>query len=93
MESKLIKKWMEQDLRPSNFEFFTNRPDLVVGKLPEKDAEVEYVCPHCKNHEMKTIQMGKGTTATGRTKRKFDRPEFDCSKCGKLIKVLQLKKV
>ncbi len=84
---------MGQNLRPSNFEFFTNRPELVVGKLPEKDAEVEYVCPHCSFYEIKRIQMNRGVTASGKPKKKLDRPEFNCSKCGKTIKVLELKKV
>jgi hypothetical protein len=92
MESKLIKKWLDSGIRPSSFEFFTNRPELVVGKLPEKDAEIEYICPYCKFYEIKTVQMGKGTTKSGRTSKKFTRPEFNCSKCGKTIKVLNLKK-
>lgn len=83
---------MQQGLRPSSFEFFTNREDLVVGKLPGKDAEAEYVCPHCGFYETKTVQMNKGLTASGKLKRKFDRPEFSCGKCGKTIKVLELKK-
>ena len=92
MNSELIKKWTKQGMRPSKFEFFTNRPNLVMGKLPGKDAEVEYECPNCKNYEIKTVQMGKGTTPTGKTKRKFDRPEFNCSKCNTTIKVVELKK-
>jgi predicted RNA-binding Zn-ribbon protein involved in translation (DUF1610 family) len=92
MERKLIKKWTDEGLRPSSFEFFTNRPDLIIGKLPGKDAEVEYICPKCQNYEIKTISMGKGVTKTGRQKKKFDRPEFDCTKCGNVIKVLELKK-
>lgn len=85
MDSKLIKKWMAEGLRPGNFEFFTNRPDIVVGKLPGKDAEVEYVCPFCKFSEIKTVPMEKG-------KKKFKRPEFECSKCKKTIEVPNLKK-
>lgn len=76
---------MGEGLRPGNFEFFTNRSDVVVGKLPEKDAEVEYVCPHCQFYEIKTISMEKG-------KKKFKRPSFACSKCGKTIEVTDLKK-
>lgn len=85
MESKLIKKWVDAGLKPSSFEFFTNRPNLVIGKLPNQQAEVEYVCPYCNFYEIKTIEMVKG-------KKKFARPEFNCSKCGKVIKVLDLKK-
>jgi len=85
MDSKLIKKWMAEGSRPGNFEFFTNRPDVVVGKLPGKDAEVEYICPFCKFYEIKTVPMEKG-------KKKFKRPEFECSKCGKAIEVTNLKK-
>ncbi len=92
MDSKLIKKWEETGLRPSNFEFFTNRPNLIIGKLPNQDAEVEYTCPNCQLYEIKTIQMGKGTTKSGKTSRKFERPEFPCSKCNKVIKVTALKK-
>lgn len=86
MESKLIKRWMGEGLKPSNFEFFTNRPNLIIGKLPGKEAEVEYVCPFCNHYEIKTIQMEKG-------KKKFKRPDFACSKCSKTIKVHELKKV
>lgn len=93
MERKLIKKWTQEGLRPSNFEFFTNRSDLIVGKQPGKDAEVEYVCPKCQNYEIITVAMGKGVTKTGRAKKKFDRPEFNCTKCGASIKVTELKKI
>lgn len=92
MDSKLIKKWKDAGLLPSKFEFFTNRSELVIGKLPNQDAEVEYICPVCKFYETKTVPMGKGTTKTGKVSRKFDRPEFNCSKCNKLIKVTALKK-
>lgn len=85
MESKLIKKWSSEGLKPTNFEFFSNRANLVIGKLPNQDAEVEYVCPHCQNYEMKKIEME-------RRGKKFKRPEFSCSKCGKMIKVPDLKK-
>ncbi len=92
MESKLIQKWKEAGIRPSNLEFFTNRSDLVIGKQPNQDAEVEYVCPHCSFYEIKSISMGKGTTKSGKTSKKFDRPEFNCSKCNKVIEVPALKK-
>lgn len=92
MDNKLIKKWKESGLRPSNFEFFTNRPNLIIGKVPNQDAEVEYVCPHCQFYEIKTLPMEKRTTKSGKTSKKFERPEFSCSKCNKLIEVPALKK-
>lgn len=85
MDSKLIKQWMSQGLRPSSFEFFTNRPNLVIGKLADRPAQAEYVCPFCGFNEIKEIEMEKG-------KRKFKRPEFECSKCKKMIEVPGLKK-
>lgn len=92
MESELIKKWKESGIKPSNLEFFTNRPNLVVGKLMNQDAEVEYTCPNCNFYEIKTIQMEKGTSKSGKTSKKFERPQFACSKCGKTIEVSALKK-
>ena len=92
MDSKLVKKWIDQGLKPSNFEYFTNRPNLVVGKVPGQDAEVEYICDKCSNHDIKSVKMEKGMSPSGKPKRKFDRPEFNCSKCGTLIKVPELKK-
>jgi hypothetical protein len=91
MESKLIKKWMDAKLGPSKFEFFTNRPTLIVGKLPGQDAEVEYICPFCNFYEIKNVKMEKGVTKSGKTSKKFDRPIFNCSKCGKKIEVSSLK--
>jgi len=86
MESKLVKKWVEQGLSPSkDFEFFTRRENFVVGKLIGQPAEVEYNCPFCGFYEIKTIEMEKG-------KKKFKRPKFKCSKCGKMILVPDLKK-
>ncbi len=92
MEKKLVKKWLDAGMKPSNFEFFTNRSNLIIGKLPDQDAEVEYICPNCQFYEIKNIPMEKGTTKTGKTSRKFDRPEFSCSKCNKLIEVSALRK-
>lgn len=86
MESKLIKKWVSEGLKPTNFEFFTRRENLVIGKLPGKPAEVEYVCSYCNFYEIKSIEMEKG-------KKKFKRPSFECSKCKKIIEVPDLKKV
>ena len=92
MESKLIKKWEDSGVRPSNLEFFTNRENLIMGKLPNQDAEVEYTCPYCRFYEVKSVPMEKGTTKSGKTSRKFERPSFLCSKCNKTIEVSQLKK-
>ena len=91
MERKLIRKWLDAGLKPSNFEFFTNRPNLIVGKLPNQDAEIEYSCPYCQFYEIKNVPMEKGTTKSGKTSKKFERPEFSCSKCNKLIKIPALK--
>jgi len=89
MDSKLIKKWLGEGLKPSSFEFFTHRENVVVGKLPGKDAEVEYVCDKCNNYEIKIVEMGQ----KGVRKKKFERPEFECSKCGKIFKIEPLKKL
>lgn len=91
MDSKLIKKWKKTGLKPSNFEFFTNRPNLVIGKLPNQDAEVEYVCPNCQFYEIKSLPMEKRTTKPGKTSKKFERPEFTCPNCSKTIEVPALK--
>jgi len=86
MDSKLVKKWVEQGLSPSrDFEFFTRRENFVVGKLKDQPAQVEYNCPFCGFYEIKTVEMEKG-------KKKFKRPKFKCSKCGKTILVSGLKK-
>ena len=86
MESKLVKEWMEKGLLPSkDFEFFTRRDNLVIGKQLNQPAQVEYNCPFCSFYEIKTIEMEK-------EKKKFKRPDFNCSKCGKTIKVPNLRK-
>jgi len=85
MESKLIKRWTDEGIKASNFEFFTRRENIIIGKLPGKDAEVEYVCPYCNFSEIKTVKMEK-------TKKKFKRPKFKCSNCQKTITVRDLKK-
>ena len=86
MDSKLVKKWVEQGLSPSkDFDFFTRRENLVVGKLKGQPAQVEYNCPFCGFYEIKTVEMEK-------RKKKFKRPKFKCSKCGKTILVPDLKK-
>lgn len=86
MKSKLIEKWMREGLRPSSFEFFTRRENLVLGKLPGRQALVEYICPSCKFYEIKTVEMV-------REKKKFRRPRFKCSNCGKSIVVRDLRKL
>ena len=86
VESKLIKEWINKGLRPSkDFEFFTRRKDFVVGKLWDQPAQIEYTCPFCGFYEIKTVEMKKG-------KKKFKRPKFKCSKCGRTIIVPNLKK-
>jgi len=91
MESQLIKKWRAAGLKPSNFLYFTNRPNLILGKLSDEDAYAEYTCPHCGFYEIKMVPMEKGVTKSGKQSKKFERPEFTCSKCKKLIKVPKLK--
>jgi predicted RNA-binding Zn-ribbon protein involved in translation (DUF1610 family) len=92
MESKLVEKWTKGGLRPSkDFDFFTRRPDAVVGKLTDKAAQVEYVCPHCGFYEIKEIEMEKIVKA-GKESKKYKRPKFTCSKCGKTIVIEDLKK-
>ncbi|MDI6826187.1 MAG: hypothetical protein QMD36_03265 [Candidatus Aenigmarchaeota archaeon] len=86
MESKLIKEWMKKSLLPSkHFEFFTRRENLVIGKQWNQPAQVEYNCPFCGFYEIKMIEIEKG-------KKKFKRPKFNCSKCGKTILVPDLRK-
>ncbi len=88
MESKLVKEWMSKNLTPSkDFEFFTRRENLVIGKLKDQEAQVEYICPYCKFYEIKYIQMEKD-----KSNKKFKRPRFKCSRCGKTILVESLKK-
>jgi len=89
MESKLIKEWLEKGLKPStDFEFFTKRDNVVVGKLKGQKAVVEYECPYCGFYEIKyDVEMEKSKTG-----KKFLRPKFKCSKCGKTIVVEPLKK-
>lgn len=92
MESKLVKKWVEEGLKPSkDFDFFTRRPDAVVGKLVGKPAFVEYTCPHCEFYEVKEIEMEKVIKA-GKETKKYKRPKFKCSKCERTILIESLKK-
>jgi len=74
-------------LKPTDFEFFTNRPNLVIGKLPGKKALVEYKCPYCGFYEIKEIVLEK------RKNGKFKRPKFKCSNCGRTILVKDLIKL
>jgi len=85
--SKLISKWLAAGLKPSDFEFFTNRPNVVIGKLPGEDALVEYKCPYCGFYEIKKLQLERKKDG------KFKRPKFACSKCGKTILVEDLRKL
>ena len=88
MESKLVKEWVSQGLKPSkDFEFFTRRPDMVVGKVIDKPFKVEYECPFCGFYEIKEIEMEKDSKG-----KKFKRPKFKCSSCEKVILVEDLKK-
>lgn len=87
MESKLVKEWLSKGLKPSkDFEFFTRRPDAVVGKVVGKPALAEYNCS-CGFYEIKEIEMEKDSKG-----KKFKRPKFKCSKCGVTIIVENLKK-
>ena len=87
MKSKLMEEWLKQGLSLSkDFEFFTRRENLIIGKKRNEKAKVEYICPFCGFYEIKTIEMQKG-------KKKFKRPKFKCSKCGKTIIVSDLRKV
>jgi len=86
MESKLIKEWIRKGLKPSrDFEFFTRRENIVIGKLWNRAALAEYECPYCGFYEIKEIEMEKSG-------KKFKRPRFKCSRCGKTILVKSLKK-
>lgn len=88
MDSKLVKKWVDQGLRPSkDFEFFTRRPNMVVGKLVDQPAKVEYNCPFCGYYGIDEIEMEKNSKG-----KKFLRPKFKCSGCGKTIRVEKLRK-
>lgn len=88
MNSKLIREWVKEGLSPSkDFEFFTKRPNFVVGKLRGQPAKAEYECPYCGFYEIKSIEMGKVKSG-----KKFKRPNFKCSKCGRMIRVPSLRK-
>jgi len=92
MQSKLIKQWTAEKLQPSkDFEFFTRREDMVLGKLNGKPAMVEYRCPHCGFCEIKEIDMVRGKSGKRKSGKKYKRPSFKCSKCDKTIKISKLK--
>ncbi|MEM5814953.1 MAG: hypothetical protein QXD89_00475 [Candidatus Aenigmatarchaeota archaeon] len=86
-DSKLIQEWISKGLKLSDFEFFTKRDNLVIGKLPNQDGLVEYKCPYCNFYEIKKIELEKMKSDS----RKFKRPKFKCSNCGKTILVESLK--
>ncbi len=86
MESKLLKEWIEKGLSISkDFDFFTKRDYAVVGKLKDQPAVVEYECPYCKYYEIKNIELEKSG-------KKYKRPKFKCSNCGKTIIVEAMRK-
>lgn len=87
-DSKLLQEWLSKGLKVSDFEFFTNRENVVIGKLPNEDGLVEYTCPYCGFYEIKKIELEKSKADP----RKFKRPKFKCSKCEKVILVESLKK-
>jgi len=88
MDSKLVKEWVSQGLKPSkDFEFFSRRPDMVVGKVRGKPAKAEYNCPFCGFYTIDEIEMEKDSKG-----KKFKRPKFKCSGCGRTIRMESLKK-
>ena len=90
MESKLLKEWIEKKLSISkDFNYFTKRDYAVVGKLKDQPAVVEYECPFCKHYEIKNIEL---EIELKKARKKFKRPTFKCSSCGKTIIVESLKK-
>ncbi len=88
-ESRLLKEWMERGYSVTkDFEFFTKRENLVIGKLKGEEAMVEYVCPHCGFYEIKEVKMEKRKGG-----KRFKRPKFKCGKCGRTIVVEDLRKL
>lgn len=88
MESKLVKEWLSKGLKPSkDFEFLTRRPEVVVGKVKGEPAQAEYECPYCEHYGIDEIEMEKKKGG-----KKYKRPKFKCSNCGKTIMVKSLKK-
>ncbi|MFH7880848.1 MAG: hypothetical protein QXI09_02470 [Candidatus Aenigmatarchaeota archaeon] len=87
-DSKLLNEWKSKGLKLSDFEFFTNRDKIVIGKLPNQEAFVEYYCPFCNFYEIKSIKLERLKSDPT----KFKRPKFKCSNCGKTIIVEDLKK-
>ncbi|MCX8179698.1 MAG: hypothetical protein N3E38_03150 [Candidatus Aenigmarchaeota archaeon] len=90
MESKLLKEWIDKGLKIStDFEFFTKRDFVVVGKLKGQPPIAEYECPNCKYYEI-TNDVVLEKTKSGK---KFQRPKIKCKGCGKTIIVKSLKKL
>ncbi len=89
MESKLLKEWMEKGLKVStDFEFYTKRDYIVVGKIKGQPPIAEYECPFCKHYEITNdVKLEKSKNG-----KKFQRPRIKCSGCGKTIIVEALKK-
>ncbi|MFH8080731.1 MAG: hypothetical protein QXO84_02515 [Candidatus Aenigmatarchaeota archaeon] len=90
MESKLLKEWREKGLKLSvDFEFFTKRDYVVIGKIKGQPAVAEYECPNCKHYEI-TNDVDLEKTKSGK---KFQRPKIKCGKCGKVMVIESLKKL
>ena len=60
---------------------------MVVGKVKDKPPKVEYNCPFCGFYGIDEIEMEKDSKG-----KKFKRPKFKCSGCGKTIRLENLKK-
>ncbi|MEM0473583.1 MAG: hypothetical protein QXF88_02585 [Candidatus Aenigmatarchaeota archaeon] len=89
MESKLLKEWMNKGLKIStDFEYYTKRDFAVVAKLRGQPPIIEYECPECKHYEITNdVELEKSKNG-----KKFQRPKFKCSKCGKKYVIESLKK-
>ncbi|MEM5799533.1 MAG: hypothetical protein QXZ43_02615 [Candidatus Aenigmatarchaeota archaeon] len=88
MESKLLKEWMNKGLKvSSDFEFFTKRDYIIIGKIKGQPPIAEYECPYCKHYEI-TNDVKLEKTKSGK---KFQRPRIKCSGCGRTIIVEPLK--
>ncbi|MEM5803149.1 MAG: hypothetical protein QW350_00205 [Candidatus Aenigmatarchaeota archaeon] len=85
----MLKEWIEKGLKIStDFEFYTKRDYVVIGKLKGQPPIAEYECPNCKHYEItNNVQLEK--TKSGK---KFQRPRIKCSNCGKVMIIESLKK-
>ena len=85
--SKLVEEMREKKISIiEDCDFFTRRKNFVIVKFKnEEKAKLEYRCDKCENYEIIELEMVKG-------KKKFKRPNFKCSKCGKLYRVPELRK-